>query len=60
MCELCWSVLDIVFVVFIIIEIKCCFGCIGLEGISIKNVLKIVFGWKGFLDRNDSVCLRIC
>lgn len=60
MCELFWSVLDIVFVVLIIIEVKCCFNCIGLEGIKVRDVLKIVFGWREFLDKNDSVCLRIC
>lgn len=59
MCELFWSVSDIVSVVFIIIEIKCCPGCTGLEGISIKNALKIAFGWKVLSDRNDSACSRI-
>lgn len=59
MCELFWSVFDIVLVVFIIIEIKCCFGCIGLKDINVKDVLRIVFGWKVILNKNDSVCLRI-
>lgn len=59
MCEPFWSVSDIVSVVFIIIEIKCFPGCTGLEGIHVKDALKIAFGWKGLSDRNDSACSRI-
>lgn len=59
MCELLWSVSDIVTVVFILIEIKCCNNCTGLEGIKVKNLLKIAFGWKVMPGINDSACSRI-
>lgn len=59
MCELFWSVSDFVSVVFIIIELKCCPGCTGLEGITVKNALKIAFGWKVIPNKNDSACSRI-
>lgn len=59
MCELFWSVSDIVSVVLIIIEIKCCPNCTGLEGIKVRDALKIAFGWRELPDRNDSACSRI-
>lgn len=59
MCELLWGVSDIVSVVFIIIELKCCPSCTGLEGIKVKDALKIAFGWKVLPGKNDSACSRI-
>lgn len=59
MCELFWSVSDIVSVVFIIIELKCFPKCTGLEGIRVRDALKIAFGWKELPNKNDSACSRI-
>lgn len=48
MFELVWGVFDIVFVIIIVVDLYCIFKCIGLEGISFKEFLMIVFGWENY------------
>ena len=59
MCEIVWSASDLVSVIFIIIEIKCCPQCTGLEEIKLADALKIAFGWKLIENRDDDACSRI-
>ena len=59
MCEIVWSASDLVSVIFIIIEIKCCPQCTGLEEIKVAKALKIAFGCKLIENRDDDACSRI-
>lgn len=59
MCDLVLSLSDLVSVVLIIIELKCCPSCTGLEGITVENALKIAFGWNVPQEKDDSLCSRI-
>ena len=59
MCEIFLSASDLVSVIFIIIEVKCCPGCTGLEDIKLGKALKIAFGLKLDQDRIDLTCSEI-